>query len=77
MKQEIDMLIVCDGLGSLSAALGNVGAGIQVSPNITRLLHRWGFDSALHTRSRYTPKVSSSAATAPANASASRTGARK
>jgi len=36
-----------------TTALGNVGAGIQVSPNITRLLHRWGLVSALRTIAVY------------------------
>jgi salicylate hydroxylase len=28
-------------------AIGEVGAGIQVSPNVTRLLHRWGLEEKL------------------------------
>ena len=30
-----------------ATAIGDVGAGIQVSPNVTRLLHRWGLGDAL------------------------------
>ena len=28
-------------------ALEEVGAGIQIGPNVTRVLHRWGLESAL------------------------------
>ena len=30
-----------------AAAFAEVGAGIQIGPNVTRLLHGWGFDQAL------------------------------
>ena len=30
-----------------ASSIGEVGAGIQVSPNVTRLLHRWGLQDAL------------------------------
>lgn len=29
-------------------ALGEVGAGIQIGPNVTRILHTWGLESALN-----------------------------
>lgn len=31
-----------------ATAIGEVGAGIQVSPNVSRLLHRWGVGDALN-----------------------------
>ncbi|OSX61363.1 hypothetical protein POSPLADRAFT_1144845 [Postia placenta MAD-698-R-SB12] len=31
-----------------ATAIGEIGAGIQVSPNVSRLLYRWGLRDALH-----------------------------
>jgi salicylate hydroxylase len=40
-----------------AAVLSEVGAGIQIGPNVTRLLHRWGLQSALAAVAAFPPHL--------------------
>ena len=40
-----------------AAELSEVGAGIQIGPNVTRLLHRWGMQNALQAVAAFPPHL--------------------